>query len=140
MGGSFTRVPDPRRPNSPIPWSDALRSAFAPFSLNDPSLLAFDQRRSDGNLKTLFGIGQIPSDTQMREILDEVAPARLRDSLGDVFRQLPRGKALEPLVFYAGHYLLSLDGTGYFSSQKVHCPSCQVSRTVWPATALMSGT
>jgi len=126
VGGSFTRVPDPRRPNSPIPLSDALMSAFALFSLKDPSLLAFDQRRRDGNLKTLFGIGQIPSDTQMREILDEVDPERLRDSFGDVFRQLQRGKALEPFVFYAGHYLLSLDGTGYFSSQKVHCPSCQV--------------
>jgi len=96
------------------------------FSLKDPSLLAFDERRSDTNLKALFGIGQIPSDTQMREILDPVDPEHLRPSFGDVFRQLQRGKALEPFVFYDGHYLLSLDGTGYFSSQTIHCPSCQV--------------
>ena len=61
------------------------------FSLKDPSLLAFDQRRSDANLKALFGIGQIPSDTQMREILDEVDPEHLQDSFGAVFRQLQRG-------------------------------------------------
>lgn len=122
----FARVPDPRRANSPIPLADAMMSAFALFALKDPSLLAFDERRSDGNLKAVFGIGQIPSDTQMREILDQVAPEHLRASFGDVFRQLQRGKALEPFVFYAGHYLLSLDGTGYFSSQKIHCPSCQV--------------
>ena len=126
IGGSFARVPDPRRPNLPIPLADALLSAFALFSLKDPSLLAFDQRRSDGNLKALFGIGQIPSDTQMREILDEVDPERLRDPFGDVFRQLQRGKALEPFVFYAGAYLLSLDGTGYFSSPTIHCDLCQV--------------
>ena len=126
VGGSFAQVPDPRRPHSPIPLPDALMSAFAMFSLKDPSLLAFDQRRSDGNLKTLFGIGQIPSDTQMREILDEVDPEHLRDAFGDVFRQLQRGKALEPFVFYAGAYLLSLDGTGYFSSPTIHCASCQV--------------
>lgn len=126
VGGSFARVPDPRRPAAPIPLPDALMSAFAMFSLKDPSLLAFDQRRSDGNLKTLFGIGQIPSDTQMREILDEVAPECLRDAFRDVFRQLQRGKALEPFVFYAGAYLLSLDGTGYFSSPTIHCDSCQV--------------
>jgi hypothetical protein len=42
----------------------------------------------------------------------------------DVFRQLQRGKVLEEFEFYAGHYLLSLDGTGYFSSQKVQCASC----------------
>jgi hypothetical protein len=126
LGESFARVPDSRRPNSPIPLSDALLSAFALFALKDPSLLAFDGRRSDGNLKTLFGIGQIPSDTQMREILDEVDPEHLRDAFGDVFRQLQRGKALEPFVFYAGAYLLSLDGTGYFSSPTIHCDLCQV--------------
>jgi hypothetical protein len=126
VGDSFAHVPDPRRPDSPIPLADALMSAFAMFSLKDPSLLAFDQRRGDGNLKTLFGIGQIPSDTQMREILDPLDPEQLRPAFGDVFRQLQRGKALEPFVFYAGAYLLSLDGTGYFSSPTIHCNSCQV--------------
>jgi hypothetical protein len=126
LGESFAGVPDPRRANSPIPLCDALLSAFALFALKDPSLLAFDARRSDGNLKTLFGIGQIPSDTRMREILDEVDPEHLRAAFGDVFRPLQRGKALEPFVFYAGAYLLSLDGTGYFSSPTIHCDLCQV--------------
>lgn len=123
---SFAEVPDPRRPGSPIPLRDALMSAFAMFSLKDPSLLAFDERRNDGNLKTLYRIEQIPSDTRMREILDEVDPEGLRDAFGDVFRQLQRGKALEPFAFYNGAYLLSLDGTGYFSSPTIHCDSCQV--------------
>ena len=63
LGQSFARIPDHRQFKPPIPLRDALLSAFAMFSLKDPSLLAFDQRRSDANLKTLFGIGQIPSDT-----------------------------------------------------------------------------
>jgi len=96
------------------------------FSLKDPSLLAFDHRRNDANLKALFGLGQIPSDTQTREILDPLDPEHLRPVFGDVFRQLQRGKALEPFAFYNGCYLLALDGTGYFSSQQIHCPSCQV--------------
>jgi hypothetical protein len=122
----FGAIQDHRRATSIIPLADALMSAFAMFCLKDPSLLAFQQRRSDGNLKALFGIGQIPSDTQMREILDPLDPEHLRPSFGKVFRQLQRGKALEAFEFYDGGYLLSLDGTGYFSSQKVHCPSCQV--------------
>jgi hypothetical protein len=126
LGESFARIPEHRQPQPPISLRDALLSAFAMFSLKDPSLLAFDERRSDANLKTLFGIGQIPSDTQTREILDPLDPEYLRPPFDDVFRQLQRGKALEPFVFYEGHYLLSLDGTGYFSSQKIHCPSCQV--------------
>jgi hypothetical protein len=52
LGDSFAEVPDSRRPGSPIPLRDALMSAFALFSLKDPSLLAFDQRRSDGNLES----------------------------------------------------------------------------------------
>jgi hypothetical protein len=28
------------------------------------------------------------------------------------------------MVFVEGHYLLALDGTGYFSSQQIHCASC----------------
>jgi len=126
LGESFGRIPDHRQPRPPIPLRDALLSAFAMFSLKDPALLAFDQRRNDANMKALFGIGQIPSDTQMRDILDPLDPEYLRPLFGDVFRQLQRGKALEPFEFYKGGYLLSLDGTGYFSSQNICCPSCQV--------------
>jgi len=113
-----------QRPQPQISLRDALLSAFAMFSLKDPSLLAFDARRRDGNLQQLFGIGQMPRDTRMREILDPVDPERLRPVFNDVFRGLQRGKALEPLVFHAGCYLLALDGTGYFSSRTVHCDSC----------------
>ena len=94
----FARIPDHRQPKPPIPLRDALLSAFAMFSLKDPSLLAFDQRRSDANLKALFGIGQIPSDTQTREILDPLDPEHLRPVFDDVFRPLQRCKALEPFA------------------------------------------
>jgi len=120
----FAAIPDHRGAHATVPLVDALLSAFALFALKDPSLLAFDARRNDANMKGLFGIGQIPSDTRLRELLDPVDPEHLRPLFKDVFRQLQRGKALEPFAFYEGCYLLSLDGTGYFSSQKIHCPSC----------------
>jgi hypothetical protein len=120
----FREIPDHRKANRTIPLSDALISAFAMFSLKDSSLLAFEARRNDENLKRLYGMGTIPSDTQMREILDPLAPDDLRPLFADVFYQLQRGKVLEPFVFHEGCYLLSLDGTGYFSSQKIHCASC----------------
>jgi len=120
----FARVADPRPGTGVIPLADALMSAFAMFALKDPSLLAFDERRHDENLRALYRIGRVPSDTQLRAILDLVPPEALRPAYQDVFRQLQRGKALESFVYLEGCYLLSLDGTGYFSSQKVHCPSC----------------
>jgi hypothetical protein len=107
-----------------IPLADALMAAFAMFSLKAPSLLAFDQQRAEGNLKTIYGIARAPCDTRMRERLDPVAPESLRPSFTLIFRQLQRGKALEPMVFLDGHYLVALDGTGYFSSPTIHCDSC----------------
>jgi len=119
-------IPDPRSLEPEIPLHDALMSAFAMFSLKDPSLLAFDERRHDpnDNFRTIYGIDHVPCDTQMRAILDPVAPDHLRPLFSDIFRCLQRGKALEPFVYLEGHYLISLDGTSYFSSTKVHCPSC----------------
>jgi hypothetical protein len=105
--------------------ADVLQAAFALFALKDPSLLAFEERRGDVNLQTIFRIDQIPCDTQMRAILDPVNPEQLRPMFNDVLRELQRGKVLEDYVFFGGAYLLLLDGTGYFSSTKIHCPCCQ---------------
>jgi len=121
----FEKIKDLRADNQKISLTDALMSAFAMFSLKDASLLAFDERRvEDGNLKRLYGIKTIPCDTQMRTILDEVDPEEIRPLYKDVFRQLQRGKVMEKMVFMEGSYLLTLDGTGYFTSKEVHCPSC----------------
>jgi hypothetical protein len=61
-------------------------SAFAMFFLKEASLLVFDRRRKieEHNLKFIYGMDQIPCDTQM----------------------------------------VSIDGTGYFSSEKLLSPFC----------------
>ena len=94
------------------------------FSLKSPSLLAFGQERTEGNLETIYGIERAPCDTYMREVLDPISPESLRPSFKGVFGQLQRGKALEAMTFLDGHYLVALDGTGYFSSKTIHCASC----------------
>jgi len=120
----FADIAD-HRPGTPkIPLADALMSAFAMFSLKSPSLLAFDDERKEGNLQRVYGIEQVPCDTRMRESLDPVDPESLRPLFKNVFGALQRGKALEDMVFIEAHYLLALDGTGYFSSQEIHCESC----------------
>jgi hypothetical protein len=123
---TFREVADSRSTDVEIPLGDALMAGFAVFALKAPSLLAFDEqrRKDEANLRSLFGLQQVPCDTQMRTILDDVDPQQLRPAFTDIFRQLQRGKALEPFVFFEGHYLVALDGTTYFSSEKVHCPSC----------------
>jgi hypothetical protein len=120
----FASLPDYRVGDTEIALADALMSACAMFSLTAPSLLAFDKERAEGNLHTIYGIERVPCDTHMREILDPVSPQLLRPVFKSIFRQLQRGKALEAMTFLDGSYLLALDGTGYFSSQTIHCASC----------------
>jgi hypothetical protein len=120
----FAHIPENRLSETDIALADALMAAFAMFSLKAPSLLAFDKERAEGNLHTIYGIQRVPCDTYMREILDPVSPKVLRPVFKSVFRQLQRGKALEAMTCLDGHYLLALDGTGYFSSKTIHCASC----------------
>ncbi len=122
----FQKIPDSRADNTKISLDDALMSALAMFQLKDPSLLAFDKRRREGpeNLHTVFGIATIPCDSQMRTILDPLPLSFLRSPFRTIFRQVQRGKDFEKMAFYDGHYLLSGDGTGYYSSAKVSSPYC----------------
>ena len=72
----FEEIPDFRTEDVDINPSDALMSAFAMFSLKDPLFLRFDKRRADEtehqNLRNIYGIEAIPSDSRMRGINDEM--------------------------------------------------------------------
>jgi hypothetical protein len=122
----FRKIVDHRADNIKIPLDDALMSAFALFHLKEPSLLAFDERRREEpeNLRTVYGLTNIPCDSQMRAILDGVELAFLRAAFRSVFRHLQRGKKLESMTLLDDHYLVSGDGTGFYSSSKVSSPYC----------------
>ncbi len=54
MRTGFSKIPDHRPGEVTISLADALMSGFAMFSLKDPSLLAFDERRhAPQNLLTI---------------------------------------------------------------------------------------
>lgn len=111
-----------------ISLTDALMSALAMFSLKYPSLLQFDAGRDDPvikhNLKHLYGVNNVPCDTQMRALLDPIAPSDLHRAFNRIFTELQRGKVLEGYRFLDDHYLLSIDGTGHFASSSLHCDEC----------------
>ena len=112
-----------------ISLGDCLMSGFTLFSLKCASLLSFENEMKDNvvgrNLKSVYNIGEVPSDTYMRERLDEVDPESLRPIFKEIFHQAQRGKLLEDMT-YLEHHIISIDGTGYFMSDKVHCESCMV--------------
>ncbi len=107
---------------------DCMLSAVAVFSLKFPSLLQFDQSYEEAeirhNLKTLYGIDKAPSDTYMREVLDEVSLKDARRGFKVLFRELQTGKKLAQFQVLDGKYLVSIDGSQHFSSNEIHCDHC----------------
>jgi hypothetical protein len=130
----FKKVPDHRDPSRiTFPLEDILMSGFAIFSLKFPSLLKFEdeirnKRKGRSNLQTIYNVKDVPSDTRMREVLDEVKTPSLRKPFTDLFALAQRFKILEGFEFFEDEYLMSVDGSGYFMSDAVHCDQCH--RTV----------
>ena len=108
--------------------TDVLMSALAMFCLQDPSLLQFQLRTKAPtlgvNLKNMWGIHSVPSDSQMRLVMDEIDPDEFEVLFTTFFRLLQRGKHLEQFRVLDSYYLCAIDGTEYFSSDHIGCPSC----------------
>jgi len=114
--GVVREDPRPSRAKCPFPCG-CPDVGLAMFSLKDPSLLPLRSAATTRTAESVFA-SPFPSDTHMREILDpwnRAVAALVRRGLSPT----PAWQALEPFVFHQGCYLLSLDGTGYFSSSSL---------------------
>src|SRR5271155_5112692 len=119
----------PAPSNAEFSHVDCLMSCLSVFTFKFPSLLQFDRAKNEDehlkmSLRNLFKITNVPCDTQMRGRLDRIHPEVTRPVFTQIFSLLQRGKILENFRFMSKYYLISLDGTGYFSSPTIHCPNC----------------
>jgi len=107
---------------------DACLSALAMMYFQDASMLEFQRRLQEqtqmNNLQTLFQVETIPKDNQLRDIIDAIPSHKLFPIFNDFFRLLQRGNQLQPFQFLDEGYLLPIDGTQYFNSETINCPSC----------------
>ena len=129
LSSLFCGLPDRREP-AKIDYSihDAMMSGFACMYFQDPSLLQFQERLKGAenrhNLETLFAVNNIPGQTQLRDIVDEVKSEQLNPIFKNYFSRLQRGRHLLQYQLFPGLYLCSIDATQYFHSQNIHCDSC----------------
>src|SRR3989338_117678 len=115
--------------DSDYSWQDCVMSGLAIFAFKCPSLLQFEQQITDEpmirrNLRILYKVDSVPSDTCLRERLDQISPQQLHRPFKKIFAYLQRGKALEAYRYLDGHYIISIDGTGQYSSQQISCKNC----------------
>ncbi len=124
---------DPRRVSYPL--ADQLLTAFAVFFFQHPSLLAFQEKlqkkKGRSNLETMFGVREVPSQTQLRENVDSVEPEAVRQLMPLFFEKMRRAGWASQFQSEissgrdAGkYYVAAVDGTTYFESTALGCPNC----------------
>lgn len=121
--------PDLRRgKNSRYEVRDVGLSAFAVFFTQSPSFLAHQRdmklRKGRSNAERLFQLSDIPSDNQIRNLLDPVSPERLQRVYRETFLALEQADILKTRRCHANQLLVAIDGTEYFSSKNIHCENC----------------
>ena len=130
MESVFSALPDIRTggPNTQYEVADAALGAFAVFFTQEPSFVAHQRAmqltKGQGNAERLFALHALPSDNQIRNLLDPVSPQQLGPIYRHVFQALDGAGVLEGYRSHAGQLLVALDGTQYFTSKKLHCPQC----------------
>lgn len=123
------QLPDPRQGNNTTyELKDAALGAFAVFFNQSPSFLANQRRMQEtkgrSNAQTLFRIQQTPTDPQIRNLLDPIEPTQLYCLFRLILERLEQAGELSQFRDFNDTLLVPLDGTEYFSSQKIHCAQC----------------
>jgi hypothetical protein len=114
--------------NTIYDMTDIGMAAFSVFFMQGPSFLAqqtaLARGRGISNFQTLFAMQKIPTDNDIRTMLDPVPPTTLFPMFSQTLATLEAGGGLDAFRRLGGHVLIALDGTEYFCSQKPSCPNC----------------
>jgi hypothetical protein len=104
----LSSLPDKRTgKNKRYGMEDAALSAFSVFFTQTPSFLAYQRmmegRKGKSNAQSLFGVHQIPSDNQIRNLLDPVSPEQVFPVFEDILQVLEQQGQLERLSLPVRH-------------------------------------
>ena len=107
---------------------DAALGAFSVFFTQCPSFLSFQKnmlkKKGISNAQTLFDMDQIPCDNHIRDLMDEVKPSNVYPVFHYIFNEIRDSGPLDAFRSYDNNLLCALDGTQFFSSNKIHCQNC----------------
>ena len=106
---------------------DTLLSGLAAVFYKCTGMADFQRRMEKhyhrSNLQTHFNVISIPKDNQMRAIIGEVKPEEIEPVFSHYLSKMQRSNRLKEYKIF-DRYLLTLDGTEYYSSKKIHCDKC----------------
>jgi len=129
LNSAISKFPDIRLgTNKQYKIRDAALSAFSVFFTQSPSFLSYqismEQNKGNNNGRTLFGIDNIPCDNQIRALLDPIPANLLFPVFDQTFNMLQETNVVDEFRSFNNDLLIALDGTWFFSSNKIHCQNC----------------
>jgi hypothetical protein len=114
--------------NSVYELAEVGMSAYSVFFTQSPSFLAHQRdmklRKGRSNAESLFHLSGLPSDNQIRNLLDPVSPEYLQGVYRHIFLGLEGADILKSRRSFANQLLVAIDGTEYFSSKAIQCENC----------------
>ncbi|CAO5004712.1 hypothetical protein [Microcystis aeruginosa] len=119
---------DPRSASNATRYSlkDAVLGAFASFFRQNESFLEYQRQLNSrcrrDNAQSLFGLLNIPTVEQMKNILDGIAAKHFFSLFKCIYQGLKDQGYLRLFAALEGNLLVTLDGTQYYDSEKISCP------------------
>lgn len=126
----WATAPDIRKPsnNTRYTIADGVLAAFAVFFMQSSSFLAHQRllqsKKGRSNGRSLFQIEELPSDPQIRNLVDPLSAQYFQEDYWFLLDELKAQQRLVPFLNDLNTYAIALDGVNFFSSENISCPKC----------------
>jgi hypothetical protein len=122
-------IPDPRQGlNKHYTMAEIVLPTFNCFWAQDGSMHQFDARMENfkqrENIKHLYGLNDIPKADQIRNVLDQVDYNYLTGMTYNLLGYVKNNSKFSEFKVLSIYYVIALDGSQIFGSQKIKCNSC----------------
>jgi hypothetical protein len=126
----WANLPDRRKPNNNTKYAivDGVLAAFAVFFMQSSSFLAHQRllqsKKGRSNARSLFQVEQLPSDPQIRNLVDPLSNEYFQEDFWFLLDELKEQQRLLQFRNDLNTYAIVLDGVNFFSSEKISCAKC----------------
>jgi len=131
---NIKNIKDTRRQRIDLKYNfnEIILGAFSMLYFQSDSWLGFQNKleTEDGknNARTMFGIENIPVENHIKNYLDKIEPTVFKKVYDDILLECERLDIISKFLFMQEYLLVAVDGTQYFSSQKIKCKCCQTKK------------
>lgn len=126
----WASAPDARKQsnNTRYTIADGILAAFGVFFMQSPSFLAHQRllqsKKGRNNAHTLFQVEEIPSDPQIRNLVDPLPQEYFGEDFWYLLDKMREQQNINQFRNELDTYAIALDGVKFFSSENISCSKC----------------